>query len=386
MSLVLLVLACRTFLPERYAVNVPIRSLILGAKPPPQGEFIRRVKVPEGFSIGIFAQGISNARFMRFSSAGDLLVSSPRESTIFLLERDQNGDGRADGVRPLLQGLDRPHGLDFHGDWLYVAEPGAVRRVHYDALRRKTLGKLETIVSNLPTGGNHWTRSLRFGPDGWMYVSLGSSCNVCIEKDERRAAIVRYRPDGSGEELYATGLRNSVGFDWQPQTGALFATDNGRDHLGDDLPPCELNRIERGGFYGWPFAHGDRVPDPSFGAGHEDRIRASTPPVHAFIAHTAPLGVTFYRGRAFPSRYRGAAFVAQHGSWNRSRKSGYRVVLLEWDEATGAIQESDFVRGFELKEDVIGRPVDVAAGPDGALYISDDYAGAVYRVTYGRSR
>ncbi len=385
LSLVLFVFACRTLLPERYAVNVPLRSFILGAKPPPQDEFIRRVKVPEGFSIGIFAHGISNARFMRFSTAGDLLVSSPRESTILLLERDQNGDGRADGVRPLLQGLDRPHGLDFHGDWLYVAERGAVRRVRYDALRRKTLGKLETIVSNLPPGG-HWTRTLRFGPDGWMYVSLGSSCNVCIEEDERRAAIVRYRPDGSGEELFATGLRNSVGFDWQPQTGALFATDNGRDQLGDDLPPCELNRIERGGFYGWPFAHGDRVPDPKFGAGHEDRIRASTPPVHAFIAHTAPLGITFYRGRAFPSRYRGAAFVAQHGSWNRSRKSGYRVVLLEWDQATGAIQESDFVRGFELEEDVIGRPVDVAAGPDGALYISDDYAGAVYRVTYGRSR
>ncbi len=153
LSLVLFVWACSTFLPERYAVNVPLRSFILGAQPPPRGEFIRRMKVPEGFSIGIFAQGISNARFMRFTSAGDLLVSSPRESTIFLLERDQNGDGRADGVRPLLQGLDRPHGLDFHGDWLYVAERDAVRRVRYDALRRTTQGQLETIVSNLPKGG-----------------------------------------------------------------------------------------------------------------------------------------------------------------------------------------------------------------------------------------
>ncbi len=386
LGLTLAVLACSVLLPERYAVNVPLRSFILGANPPPQSQFVQRVKVPEGFSIGIFAQGVTNARFMRFTSAGDLLVSSPRESTVFLLERDMNGDGRADGMRPLLQDLDRPHGLDFHGEWLYVAEMGAVRRVRYDALRRTTQGELETIVSNLPKGGNHWTRTVRFGPDGWMYVSIGSSCNVCIEDDKRRAAIVRYRPDGSGEELYATGLRNSVGFDWQPQTGALFATDNGRDYLGDDFPPCELNRVDRGGFYGWPYAHGDRVPDPKFGAGHEDRIRASTSPVHGFVAHTSPLGITFYRGSAFPSRYRGAAFVAQHGSWNRSRKSGYRVVLLEWDEATEEIQESDFVWGFELKEDVVGRPVDVAVGPDGALYISDDYAGAVYRVSYGSSR
>ena len=160
------------------------------------------------------------------------------------------------------------------GGWLYVAETGAVRRVRYNALSRTTQGELETIVSDLPTGG-HWTRTVRFGPDGWMYVSIGSSCNVCIEDDKRRAAIVRYRPDGTGEELYATGLRNSVGFDWQPRTGALFATDNGRDHLGDDLPPCELNRVDRGGFYGWPYAYGDRVPDPKFGAGHEDRIRES---------------------------------------------------------------------------------------------------------------
>ena len=263
---------------------------------------------------------------------------------------------------------------------------GAIRRVRYDPLRMTTEGELETVVSNLPRGGNHWTRTVRFGPDGWMYVSVGSSCNVCIEQDKRRAAILRYRPDGSGEEIYATGLRNAVGFDWRPLTGALFATDNGRDLLGDDSPPCELNQVKRRGFYGWPFAHGDRVPDPEFGKGQASRIRASTPPVHGFIAHTAPLGITFYRGRAFPTRYRGSAFVAQHGSWNRTQKSGYRVVLLEWDDATGEISESDFVVGFEVNEDVIGRPVDVAVGPDGALYISDDYAGAVYRVSYGRGR
>jgi glucose/arabinose dehydrogenase len=379
---VLIALACTVLLPERYAVNMPIRSFILGVEPPAGSEFERRVRVPEGFSIGIFAQGIRNARFLRFTPSGDLLVSSPRESAIFLLERDADSDGRADAVRPLLRGLNRPHGMDFRGEWLYIAEMGAIKRVRYDAVRKTTLGEVETLVSDLPTGGNHWTRTLRFGPDGGMYVSVGSSCNVCLEQDPRRAAIVRYRADGTGEELYATGLRNSVGFDWHPETGELYATDNGRDLLGDDFPPCELNRIERRGFYGWPYAHGNRVPDPMFGPGNEDRIKSSTPPVHGFIAHTAPLGITFYRGRGFPERYRGAAFVSQHGSWNRTRKSGYRVVLLEWEKSTGVIRESDFVIGFEVDEDVIGRPVDVLDGPDGALYISDDYAGAVYRVSY----
>ena len=385
-ALLLTVLACSFLLPERYAVNFPLRSLILGSEPPPQSEFARRVRVPEGFSIEIFAEGIPNARFLRFTSAGDLLVSSPRESAIFLLARDADGDGRADEVRPLLQGLNRPHGMDFRGEWLYVAEMGAIKRVRYDAAQRTTRGELETVVADLPRGGGHRTRTLRFGPDGGMYVSVGSSCNVCIEKDARRAAILRYELDGTGEELYATGLRNAVGFDWQPETGALYATDNGRDLLGDDFPPCELNHVERGGFYGWPFANGDRVPDPEFGSGNVDRVRTSRPPAHGFIAHTAPLGITFYRGQAFPPRYRGAAFVAQHGSWNRTRKSGYRVVLLEWDAASGAFRESDFALGFELDEDVIGRPVDVLDGPDGALYISDDYAGAVYRVAYGGER
>ena len=381
-GLLLMALACSVLLPERYAVNVPLRGFLFGAEPPAVSEFERRMRVPEGFAIGVYAEGIRNARFLRFTSAGDLLVSSPRESTLFLVERDADGDGRADGVRPLLQDLNRPHGLDFRDGWLYIAETDAIKRVRFDAEQASTQGELETVVSGLPTGGNHWTRTLRFGPDGAMYVSLGSSCNVCIEKDPRRAAIVRYRPDGTGEELYATGLRNAVGFDWQPETGALYATDNGRDMLGDDLPPCELNHVERGGFYGWPYAHGNRVPDPSFGHGHKDRIAASIPPVHGFVAHTAPLGIRFYRGQSFPERYRGAAFVAQHGSWNRTRKSGYRVVLLEPDAATGGFRESDFVLGFEIDEDVIGRPVDVLDGPDGALYISDDYAGAIYRVSY----
>jgi glucose/arabinose dehydrogenase len=374
------VVACTWLLPERYAVNLPWRGMLLGAVPPAERQFLERVRVPPGFSIRIFADGIRNARFLRFTPAGDLLVSSPREGAVFLA-RDRDGDGRADEVRRVLEGLHRPHGLDFLGEWLYVAETNAIRRVRFDAEAGSAVGPLETLRADLPRGGNHWTRTLRFGPDGWMYVSMGSSCNVCEEEDARRAAIVRYRPDGSEEQIFATGLRNAVGFDWDPASGGLFATDNGRDFLGDDFPPCELNRVEAGRFYGWPYFNGACVPDPDLGAGYAGDPGSCTPPVHGFGAHTAPLGIHFYRGTAFPQRYRGAAFVALHGSWNRTRKIGYKVVVVELPD-DGPPRESDFVHGFEVDEDVIGRPVDVLGGPDGALYVSDDYAGAIYRVSW----
>ena len=339
-----------------------------------------RIRVPEGFSISVWAEGVVNARFLRFTDAGDLLVSVPRKGQVALLERDADGDGRSDGARVLLDGLDRPHGLDLHDGWLYVGETGAVVRARFDPATRAVTSPLETVVASLPSGGAHWTRNVRFGPDGLLYVSIGSDCNACIEKDPRRAAILRYQPDGSGEQIFATGLRNSVGFDWRPGTGELFATDNGRDLLGDDFPPCEFNRIVEGGFYGWPFANGDRIPDPDHGAGHEREIAGSLPPVHGFRAHNAPLGMTFVRGTALPARYRGAAIVALHGSWNRTEKDGYRVVSLHF--GADGLEERDFVSGFLRGGDVIGRPVDVAEGPDGALYVSDDYAGTIYRVSW----
>jgi glucose/arabinose dehydrogenase len=373
--------ACRAFLPERFAVNTPIVGMLLGAAPPAKSELEKRLKLPDGFAVTLFADGISNARFLRFTSAGDLLVSSPREGTVFLLERDADGDGRADGVRKLLTGLDKPHGLEFSGDWLYVAETGAVKRVRFDPAARATRGEVETVLSGLPIGGNHWTKTIGLGPDGWMYLAMGSSCNVCIEEDTRRATMNRFKEGASDFEVVATGLRNSVGFDWRPADGALYATDNGRDLLGDDVPPCELNKIEPGKFYGWPFVLGSGALDPDFGAQGGDKIAEAVPPAHAFGAHTAPLGMRFYRGHSFPERYRGQAFVALHGSWNRTKKSGYKVVLLEW-RADGSIAESDFLAGFEVNEDVIGRPVDVLDGPDGSLYVSDDFGGAIYRVSY----
>ncbi len=381
-----LLAACWLLLPERFAVNAPLAHMLFGrgSDPPPEGEFQRRVRVPDGFSIGIYADGLVSPRLLRVTPAGDLLVSTPRTGAIVRLDADADGDGRADGVHTVIDGLNRPHGLDFHGDWLYVAETDAVGRVRFDPETGSANGSFERVVTGLPGGGTHWTRTLHFGPDGWMYVSVGSSCNACEEADPRRAAILRFRPDGSGEEIYATGLRNPVGFAWRPGTDELYATDNGRDLLGDDFPPCELNRVARGGFYGWPYANGDRHPDPNLGRGREARIAESIPPVHGFRAHNSPLGIEFIRGRHLPAAYRGAALVALHGSWNRTRKDGYKVVSLHWN-AAGAIDERDFATGFELDEDVIGRPVDVAEGPDGALYISDDYAGAIYRVVYGKA-
>ncbi len=214
-----------------------------------------------------------------------------------------------------------------------------------------------------------------------MYVSVGSSCNVCEEQDPRRAAILRFQPDGSQAEIYASGLRNTVGFDWHPLTKQLYGVDNGRDFLGDDVPPCELNLIEAGKFYGWPYAYGDKMPDPDYASKNIELIAQSEAPVYAFDAHTAPLGIRFLRSESLPETWRGRALVALHGSWNRSEKSGYEVVALTFSEQ-GEISHQSFIKGFELNNDVIGRPVDIAQGPDGSIYVSDDYTGSIYRVVY----
>lgn len=347
----------------------------------PEAEMLRsRVQLPDGFAISLYAPELPDARMLRFTDDGDLLVSLPASGRIVLLQRDTDGDGHPDARHDLLTGLNRPHGMDLHGGWLYVAETDAVGRIRFDAPSRRVQGTYQRIAA-LPGGGGHWSRSLRFGPDGRMYVTVGSSCNVCRESDPRRAAMLGFDPEGANSEIYASGLRNTVGFDWRPATGELYGVDNGRDWLGDDFPPCELNHIEQGNFYGWPYANGNRMPDPDFGAGRAAAIRDSIPPVHGFGAHTAPLGMTFLRGAHWPPEYRDSALVALHGSWNRTRKQGYEVVSLHF-QPDGAIVERPFLTGFEKDEDVIGRPVDVAEGPDGALYVSDDFSGSIYRIRY----
>lgn len=368
-------------LPFGLTINSPDLFSRGGGKAVAEAELVQRIRVPEGFHISTWFGGIPNNRVLRFTDAGDLLVSSPRTSRIYLLKRDGNGDGKPDGSTILMEGLNDPHGLALRDGYLYVAETDAVLRVKFDAASGTVHGDRERIITGLPGGGNHWRRVIDFGPDGWLYVAVGSSCNVCIEDDPRRAAINRFEPTTWRGEIYATGLRNSAGFDWQPGTDVLYATDNGRDLLGDDFPPCELNRVTQGGFYGWPYANGDKVPDPDFGT-DQQKVAQSLAPAFAFGAHNAPLGITFYEGTAFPERYRGAAFVALHGSWNRSTKAGYKVVALFFNP-DGTIRQEDFITGFEENENVIGRPTYFAVGPDGALYVSDDYSGAIYRVAYG---
>jgi glucose/arabinose dehydrogenase len=346
----------------------------------PDDQLAQRIKLAPGFSITTYATGITNARMLRFTATGDLLVSAPRQGKVFLVQRG-SAPGYSDATVELVKDLHSPNGLALRGDWLYVAESNGVVRFGFDAQSRRITSLPERIITDLPDAGRHWTRTVGIGPDDRLYVSVGSSCNVCVEEDARRAAISVYNLDGSGGRLYATGLRNSVGFTWRPQTGEMYATDNGRDLLGDDFPPCELNRIVDGGFYGWPYANGNRVADPDEGEGREALIAASLPPVHAFGAHTAPLGLTFYEASNFPEPYRSAAFVALHGSWNRSTKSGYQEAALVFN-SDGSIREEAFV-SFLDGDTAQGRPVDLAVGPDGALYVSDDFTGSIYRIAYG---
>jgi glucose/arabinose dehydrogenase len=320
---------------------------------------------------------------LRVTPTGDVLVTATDAGTVWLLSADRDGDGVSDGRKALLEGLDGPNGLDIRDGRLYVGETGRIVSVAFDVQTGTVSGAPAVFADGLPAGGNHWRKPLRFGPDGLLYVVVGSSCNVCLEEDERRAAMLRYAPDGRYLGVFATGLRNSAGFDWRDEDGGLYATDNGRDLLGDDFPPCELNRVREGGFYGWPFANGNRIADPDFGEGREAVIEASIPPVFEFRAHNAPLGIVFLRSASQPDAYRGAAIVALHGSWNRREKDGYKVVSLHW-RPDGTIESRDFLTGFlGPAGDVIGRPAEVAEDTAGNIYVSDDYANAVYRISPG---
>ena len=339
------------------------------------------LKLPPGFRIETFARDVNGARFMALDPGGTLLLSIPRESRVVALP-DADGDGRADRVVVVADRLNRPHGLAFKDGALYVAETGRVLRLRYDPSALKASDP-RPVVPSLPAGGGHWTRTVAFGPDGRLYVSVGSSCNICKEADARRAAIVRYEADGSGERLFATGLRNAVGIAFQPGTSTLWATVNERDWKGDDLPPEYITEVKEGGFYGWPecFVAGRKVVPDDRAAG--DRCQKVTLPTLEVQAHSAPLGMAFYTGQQFPPEYRGSLFVAYHGSWNRSVPTGYKVVRVPFADGRPSGAVEDFATGWLTNDHkVFGRPVDVLTAPDGALYLSDDNGGMVYRITY----
>lgn len=366
-----------------FTVNTPATSALLGYSvgAAPLETLRDRIWLPPGFEIQIYVSGLRYPRGLHLTPTGALLVSQPWDGRVLLLEPDADADGAPDGQRELVSGLRSAQGMDYSAGWLYLGETDAIARIRFDPETGTTSGSLERIAA-LPAT-SHWVRNLRVGPDGWIYTGVGANCNVCEDADPRVAAILRFRPDGSGGEVFASGIRNAAGFDWDPETLEMYATDAGRDLLGDDLPPEELNRLVRGASQGFPYAHGQRVADPEFGVGRSDRVRESLPPVHEFAAHTTPLGLVFLRGANLPDDYRGAALVALHGSWNRTAKAGYKVVSLH--RSGDRFEQRDFAAGFELADQVIGRPVDVAEGPDGAIYVSDDYAGAIYRITSDRS-
>ncbi|PNY82438.1 PQQ-dependent sugar dehydrogenase [Deinococcus koreensis] len=335
--------------------------------------------VPAGFSVTLYAEGFQKPRFMAVAPGGDVLLSDPQAGTVSVLP-DRNQDGKADSREVFASGLNQPHGLALHGGFLYVANTDSVVRFPFRAGDLKASGPAQKLV-DLPAGGGHSTRTVEFGPDGRMYVSAGSSCNVCEETDPRRAAVWVYDADGKNGQPYATGLRNAVGLEWN--AGTLYATNNGRDQLGDDLPPEGFYRLTAGGFYGWPYCYTTQpgqpqVWDKEFGRRSAAACAPATPAFALTTAHSAPLGLAFYTGQAFPAAYRGQMFVALHGSWNRSTKSGYKVITV--DPASGKV--SDFLTGFLKGDQVGGRPVDLAVLPGGALLLSDDGAGKVWRIGY----
>jgi glucose/arabinose dehydrogenase len=337
------------------------------------------VTLPPGFGISVFAQDLSDARMMALGPDGEIYVAERGRGRVLRLP-DRDGDGVADGVEVAAEGLNGPSSLDFYRDGsLYVGETTRILRL-IDPDGDGVFQEEEVIISGLPSGG-HSTRTVLFSPD-WehLYVSVGSSCNVCIEEDERRATIMRYNPDGSGAEIYAEGLRNAVGITFRPGTSQLWATNNGRDWLGDDQPPETVYLVEKGDDAGWPRCHAGRIVDPEYG--EPGACEGVDDPIVEMQAHSAPLGLTFYAGEQFPEAYRGNLFVAFHGSWNRTTPTGYKVVRVPIEDTqAGAVR--DFAAGW-LREDGSkwSRPVDVLTGPDGSLLISDDSAGFIYRVFY----
>ena len=331
--------------------------------------------VPKGFEIQEYASGLGSPRFMAWSPDKVLFVTVIGDGTVVALP-DINNDGKSDRHIKFIEDLKRPHGIAFHNGYLYVGETNQISRFKFGGVDKEP-GKKEVIVADLPTKG-HFTRTVSFGPDGKMYVSIGSSCNACIEKDKRRATVMRFNSDGSDGEIYASGLRKSVGLAWHPITGELWATDNGRDWLGDNLPPDEVNIIKEGEHYGWPYCYGDKIPDPDFN--NPEKCKSTIAPVVDIQAHSAPLGLTFYDGEMFPLKYKGDLFVAFHGSWNRSVLTGYKVVRIKMKDGKPQGIE-DFAHGWMIATKKFGRPVDVLVGTRGELYVSDDLGGVIYKIS-----
>jgi glucose/arabinose dehydrogenase len=372
----------RTRIPMRAGISVLLPLLLLSCSRAEKLD-LARLKLPAGFHIAVVADA-PHARQMALSPGGVLLVTDMTDGKVLAFP-DPKHNGHAERTVTVLSDLDAPHGIAFHNGKLYIAEINAVRRYDWDESQLRARNGLQ--LTDIPgSGGGHSTRTILF-TNGKMYVAVGSSCNVCIEEDKRRAAVLVFNDDGSGQRVFASGLRNAVGLAVNPKTNTIWATDNGRDWLGDDLPPEEINDLDaNGGNAGWPYCYGNRALDRSQSKDY-DCSQTIAPKVE-MQAHSAPLGLVFYDGNMFPAEYRGNLFVTFHGSWNRSVPTGYKVVRIKFNEkGEPAGPPEDFISGWlrpgETRKGVwMGRPVGVVVGPEGALYVTDDSAGLVYRVTW----
>lgn len=347
----------------------------------PRSLRVSTLAVPAGFSIDVYAPDVRGARSMALGDARTVFVGTRGEGLVYAV-RDTDGDNVADVVDTVARELHMPNGVAVRDGDLYVAEVGRVLR--YAAIEPRTANPPEpvTVLDGLPEENWHGWRYIRFGPDGWLYITVGVPCNICLERGEERfGTILRADLDAGTVEIVARGVRNSVGLDWHPRTGELWFTDNGRDWLGNDAPPDELNRVaEPGAHFGFPYCHGGVLQDEEF----DQRDCAEfTPPVQQLDPHVASLGMHFYRGSMFPAVYRGRIFIAEHGSWNRVPPSGYRVTTVTIENGRAVAYEV-FADGWLRAGRASGTPADILELPDGSLLVSDDRAGMIYRISYGR--
>ncbi|MEZ5557217.1 MAG: PQQ-dependent sugar dehydrogenase [Pseudomonadales bacterium] len=360
--------------------------LLVGGTPPARAQaHPERLRVPDGFAVTMLNDRVENARQMALGGDGTLYVGTQRAGRVYALPQLLGDAPRADVV-VLAEDLDLPSGVAYRDGDLYVGAVSRVLRFPAVATHLQPNAPYQVVTDRLPAERHHGWKYLGFGPDGMLYVPVGAPCNLCLSEDPRFASLLRMDPASGATTVYASGIRNTVGFDWHPGTGNLWFTDNGRDLLGDDVPPEEVNEVTAPGqHFGYPFVHAGDIRDPELGATADPADYV--PPRVKIQAHSAALGMKFYRGSAFPARYRGALFIAEHGSWNRSSKVGYQVSVVTFD-AAGFPSYAPFVTGWlndadgGRTETSWGRPNDVLVAPDGSLLISDDQAGAIYVVRY----